>query len=239
VASDSSTPSGDAPEVCGELATRAGYDAWAQVYDGDANPLVALEERELPPLLGAVRGQRVLDVGCGTGRHALRLAAQGARVTAIDFSEGMLQRARSKPGAEAVTFLQHDLSQRLPFADRAHDLVLCGLVVDHIAGLRELFGEMGRVCNPDGRLVVTVMHPAMMLKGVQARFTDPQSGKKLQITSCSHQVSDYVMAALGAGLRIDHLGEHAPDSAFAAAVPRAERYVGWPLLLLMLLRPSA
>jgi len=43
------------------------------------------------------------DIGCGTGRHAIRLAAAaGAKVTALDFSEGMLERARAKPGADAV-----------------------------------------------------------------------------------------------------------------------------------------
>jgi SAM-dependent methyltransferase len=47
-------------------------------------------------------------IGCGTGRHALRLADAGARVTAVDFSEAMLQCARAKSGAEAITFVLHD-----------------------------------------------------------------------------------------------------------------------------------
>ena len=54
--------------------------------------------------LGDVRGLAVLDLGCGTGRHALWLAEAGATVTAVDFSEGMLSEARRKPGAAAVRF---------------------------------------------------------------------------------------------------------------------------------------
>jgi malonyl-CoA O-methyltransferase len=41
------------------------------------------------------------------------------------------------------------------------------------------------------------------------------------------------MAALGAGLRPEHIGEHAPDAAFAARYPRAAKYVGWPMLVVL------
>lgn len=222
----------------GDVATREGYDRWAEVYDDDGNPLVALEERELAALLGDVRGRAALDVGCGTGRHALRLAAAGAAVTAIDFSSGMLDRARRKPFADRVCFLQHDLHQPLPFAAASFDLVLCGLVVDHIGDLAGLFREMGRVCRADGRVVVTVLHPAMLLKGVQARFTDPATGQKVRVDSRSHSLSDYVLAAVRAGLRIEHLGEHPGDAALVALRPRAEPYLGWPLLFVMDCRPG-
>src|SRR5690348_5373560 len=94
--------------------TLTGYERWAELYDGEDNPLVLLEELHIWPLIGDVKGLDVADVGCGTGRHALRLAAEGARVTALDFSAAMLDHARAKPGAHAVTFLQHDLAQPLP-----------------------------------------------------------------------------------------------------------------------------
>lgn len=77
------------------LTTREGYDRWAAVYDTDGNPLIAMEEPEVDRLVGDISGRAVLDVGCGTGRHALRFAAAGAHVTAIDFSEEMLRKAQS------------------------------------------------------------------------------------------------------------------------------------------------
>ncbi len=218
--------------------TREGYDRWAAIYDDDPNPLVALEGPLVEQLLGDVRGRTVLDVGCGTGRHALRLAAAGAAVHALDFSEAMLQQARAKPGAESVTFLSHDLARPLPFPDRSFDRVLCALVLDHVADLTSMFGEFRRVCRPDGFIVVSTFHPAMMLRGVQARFTDPATGRETRLASCPHQISDYVMAILRAGLGIEHMSEHPADEALAARCERARRYVGWPLVLLLRLTPG-
>src|SRR5438552_278885 len=130
------------------LPTRDGYDRWAEIYDGEGNPLVELEEPEVERRLGVVAGLDVLDVGCGTGRHALRLARNGARVVAVDFSAGMLARARCKPGAAEVRFVEHDLALALPFPAASFDRVVCGLVVDHIAALDPFFAELARVCRP-------------------------------------------------------------------------------------------
>jgi len=220
------------------LPTREGYDRWAEIYDGENNPLVALEEPEVDRLLGDVRGLAIADVGCGTGRHALRLAAHGARVIGLDFADGMLAKARAKPGADGIQFVQHDLARPLPLPDRCCDAVVCGLVLEHIADLRLLFGEMGRICRAGGPIVVSAMHPAMMLRGITARFTDPATGRETRPHSHAHQISDFVMAALAARLRLDHLGEKLVDEALAARSPRAQKYLGWPLLMIMRLRAA-
>jgi malonyl-CoA O-methyltransferase len=169
---------------------QAGYDRWAEIYDHDDNPLQALEEPLIRAAIGDVAGLRVLDLGCGTGRHALWLAAGGASVTAIDFSAGMLAEARRKPAADAVRFVVHDLHQRLPFADASFDLVVSGLVLEHLHRLDGFFAEAHRVLRAPGRAVVSAMHPAMFLRGAQARFTDPVSGEKVQPGSVPHQISD-------------------------------------------------
>jgi malonyl-CoA O-methyltransferase len=220
------------------MPTREGYDRWASSYDTDGNPLLALEEPQVNRLLGEVKGLSVLDVGCGTGRHAVRLARAGASVRALDFSAGMLEQACRKAGADKVSFQVHDLSEPLPFPDETFDRVLCGLVIDHIANLDGLFGEMLRVCRSSGCVVVSVMHPAMMLRGVQARFRDPDSGQEFRPASQPHQLSDYVLAAARAGCVFDHLSEHAVDEVLAERLERARRYVGWPMLFVMRLRPK-
>ncbi len=207
------------------------------MYDSDGNPLIALEEPRVAELLGDVRGLAVCDIGCGTGRHAIRLAGAGARVTALDFSEGMLAQARGKPGAERVAFIHHDIATRLPLADDEFDRVICCLVLDHVRDLDHVFGEMRRVCEPGrGRVVVSVMHPAMMLQGVQARFNDPATGEKVYPESVPNQLSDYVMAALRAGLCIEHLSEHMIDESIVKIAARAGPYLGWPMLVMMGLR---
>ncbi len=215
---------------------RIGYDRWAAVYDHDANPLPPLEEPFVHEAVGDPRGLGALDLGCGTGRHALWLAAAGAHVTALDFSDGMLREARRKPGATAVRFVVHDLGRSLPFAACSFDLVVSGLVLEHLRDLGGFFGEAHRVLRPQGRAIVSAMHPAMFLRGSQARFTDPESGEVVAPGSVAHQLADFVMAALGAGFSIEGLIEHAPDEAFAAHYRRAQKYVGWPMLLVLRLR---
>ena len=211
---------------------RAGYDRWALVYDHDANPLVALEEPVVRAAVGEVGGLNVLDLGCGTGRHALWLAAAGANVTAADFSEGMLAEARRKPGAEAIRFLCHDAHEPLPFGAE-FDVVVSGLVLEHIRELGPFFGEIRRVLKPSGRDIISGMHPGMQLRGSQARFTDPESGDIVQPGSVPHSVSAFVMAAMRAGFQIGDVAEFAPDAEFAARYPRAEKYIDWPMLVVM------
>ncbi len=212
---------------------REGYDRWSPIYDDDANPLILLEEPALAALLPSVDQTRIADIGCGTGRHAIRLARDGADVTALDFSDGMLETAMQKPGADLVRFVRHDITAPLPLDDNAFDHVLCCLVLDHITHLTRFFGELARICRPDGAILATVMHPAMNLRGVTARFDDPETGAKTHVQSETNQISDYVSAARDASLRIDHIAEHACDEPTCAKSPRAERYLDWPMLLVM------
>jgi ubiquinone/menaquinone biosynthesis C-methylase UbiE len=74
--------------------------------------------------LGSDRSLRILDVGCGTGRHAIELAKRGYTVTGIDLSESQLAKARQKAATLnlPVVFLQHD-ARELPF-DREFDLAI-------------------------------------------------------------------------------------------------------------------
>jgi ubiquinone/menaquinone biosynthesis C-methylase UbiE len=213
-------------------AVRAGYDRWAMVYDHDANPLQALEDPAVRAAAGDVRGLAVLDLGCGTGRHALWLAAAGANVTALDFSAGMLDEARRKPGAEAVRFVEHDLHQPLPFGAE-FDLVVSGLVLEHLRDVGPFFTEARRVLKGGGRAVISAMHPAMFLRGSQARFTDPESGEIVQPGSIAHSIGEFVMAAHRAGFRPTAITEHAPTADFAAAYPRAAKYIDWPMLVVL------
>ena len=220
-----------------EVPTRQGYDRWSEIYDDEDNPLIVLEHGLFQQLMADVRGLRILDAGCGTGRHALALASHGAKVTAIDFSEGMLNKSRAKPGAEAVEFRQHDLAHPLPFPDRSFDRVISGLVIDHIGDLRGCFSELRRVCDPAGFALITVMHPAMTFLGAQARFTDPETGILTLPASSTHMMSDYVTAVIQAGLAIRAMQEFVVDEKLVARSERARRYLGWPMLLTMELTP--
>ncbi len=223
----------DATAPIDHVPAREGYDRWSDIYDKDDNPLVKLEEPRMRDLLGDVRGKATLDLGCGTGRHTIWLAEAGANVTAVDFSAGMLDKAKAKPGVDRVRFMVHDLATPLPIPAATFDRIACGLVLDHINNLSAFFGEVRRLLKPDGWAVLSTVHPAMMLRGVQARFTDPATGRETRPASATNQISDYVMAALDVGLNIDHLSEHVADAELAQRCPRAGKYVGWPMLVML------
>ena len=211
---------------------RDGYDRWAMVYDDDQNPLQALEGPLVQQACGNVQGLRVLDMGCGTGRHTLWLAQAGAEVTGIDFSEAMLAKAHEKAKGYSIDLIVHDLHQRLPFETGQFDMVVSGLVLEHIADLAHYFSEIARVLGNPGRAVVSAMHPAMFLRDSQAQFTDPNSGEEVRPGSLSHQLSDVVMGAVSASLELVHFAEHSADAQLAEDFPRSEKYVGWPMLVL-------
>ncbi len=214
---------------------RAGYNQWAAIYDHDANPLQALEGPIIQAAIGDPAGLDALDLGCGTGRHALWLANNGATVTALDFSESMLAEAARKPGAEKVRFISHDLRLPLPLSEQ-FELVVSGLVLEHLDDLNQFFTEARRALRPGGRAVVSAMHPAMFLQGTQARFTDPVSGEIVKPGSVPHSVGEFVMAAVRAGFTPTNITELAPDANFATRFPRAAKYVGWPMLVVISLR---
>ena len=218
------------------LATRDGYDRWAEIYDDEDNPLVLLEEPVVRAWVGAARERRVADVGCGTGRHTIWLAEAGAAVDAYDDSPGMMARARAKLAGKDVHFIEHTLPDPLPAPDASYDLVLLALVADHLADLELTARDLYRVLKPGGTLIFTVLHPAMNLRGITARFADPQTGTEVRVAAFEHTYADYVMSALRAGFVLADLVERRADAELVARTSRAEKYLGWPLLLGMRLR---
>lgn len=215
-----------------ELPTREGYDRWAPGYDAYDNPLIAMEEPRVRARIGDPEGLDVLDVGCGTGRHALWMAERGARVTGVDFSIGMLNELRKKPRAN-VTLLEHDFTTGLPVPDRSADLVTCCLVLEHVADLGPVLAEMARATRPGGRVVISDFHPEMLRRGYHARFREDPEGPKFQMQGQAHTVSDYVMAATHAGLSITHACEYVMTEAIAASSRSAKKWVGLPLLFVL------
>jgi len=221
------------------LPTREGYDRWATTYDDDAssNWLKALDQLEVERTFGNLAGRDVLDVGGGTGRHAIRLSRSGARVTVLDFSEEMIAKARGKPGAEEIRFVAHDVLRPLPFADRSFDCVLSALVLEHIpvGDLDPFFRELGRVTRNGGSILVTAMHPARFLRGRSANFLD-SSGDEVRPRSYEASLSDYVMGALRGGLEIRAVAERVVDGDLVKRFPRAAQSLGWPALFVMSLK---
>ena len=92
---------------------------------------------------------RVLDACCGTGDLALAAEEAGGRVTGLDFSERMLERARRK--SSSVEWVRGDVTA-LPFADGAFDAATVGFGVRNVPDLEVALRELARVLRPGGRL---------------------------------------------------------------------------------------
>ena len=148
----------------------------------------------------------------------------------------MLSKARRKEEAEAVSFVIHNLHEPLPFKQGEFDLVVSGLVLEHIGDLASFFSEVERVLVNSGRAVISAMHPAMFLRDSQAQFTDPCSGEKIRPGSLPHQLSEIVMSAVSTSLELVHFSEYSADAQLAAKFARSEKYVGWPMLALFQFR---
>src|SRR4051812_26727200 len=122
-------------DIDDELPVQAGYSLWADCYDSDGNPLIALEGPAMAAWFGDLAGRRALDLGCGTGRHARALAEAGARVVAAALTPAMLRRARLGLEGRGVALLRLALPGPLPFGDGTFALAVLGLVAEHIDDL--------------------------------------------------------------------------------------------------------
>ena len=108
-------------------------------------------------------GMRILDVGCGEGRHVNAAALENvAEVVGLDLERESLEAAREDhaeyvaPESDVpVSFLSGD-ALRLPFADGAFDVVCCTEVLEHIPDYESALDELRRVCRPGGALAVSV-----------------------------------------------------------------------------------
>jgi ubiquinone/menaquinone biosynthesis C-methylase UbiE len=103
----------------------------------------------------AGRGEgRLLDVGCGDGALAARLAAQGALVTGVDPSSVAIERARAAHPDMNWALPSED--GRLPVPDASFDVVTCVHVLEHVADTQTLMSEVRRVLVSEGLLIVSV-----------------------------------------------------------------------------------
>ncbi len=209
-----------------DLPVRAGYAAWASCYDDDGNPLTAIEGPALAAWFGPLEGRFALDLGSGTGRHALAMAGAGARVWALDDSPEMLALALAKFRGLPIACARHRMPAPLPFADSTFDLVALGLVAEHVDDLGSTLLEAARVARSGGRLVLSTLHPDRTLGGQRARFIDPATGERRHVATIHRTVAEYLAVAEGAGWALVEERPLVVPAALAERLPRALPYVG-------------
>lgn len=145
-------------EVEGWQLTESGPEAYEQYL---VPPLFAPWAEQLIEHAGLQDGDRVLDIGCGTGIVARRAAGhvgEEGTVVGLDINEGMLEvaAAASAELTPAIEWRQGDATD-LPFPDKAFDVIFCQQALQFIEDPAATLREMHRVLAPDGRIAISVL----------------------------------------------------------------------------------
>ena len=132
-------------------------------------------------------GHRVLDMGCGGGRHAFALFRRGADVTALDMDaaelrdvatmfDAMREAGEVPLGAQARAV--RGTAYDLPFADGTFDRVIAAEVLEHLPEDSRAMGELFRVLKPGGQIAVTVPRwgPELVCWALSSRYHEVEGG---------------------------------------------------------------
>jgi SAM-dependent methyltransferase len=123
------------------------FDRFAELVGG---PLDEFIDSQLPE--GG--GERAVDLGCGTGRHAALLASRYRQVLAVDVSAPMLDLAMARRGLANVTYQHRDLRSVHADDDARFDLVLSAYALHHVADLDETLRGIRELVAPGGRVIL-------------------------------------------------------------------------------------
>lgn len=180
------------------------YNSWAAQYDSNENKTRDLETITLRKVLENIQFSHCLEIGCGTGKNTSWLLTKAIQVTAVDFSAEMLNKAKHKISSGNVQFIEADITQEWNLPNN-NDLVTFSLVLEHIKNLEPIFIQAANHLVPGGHVYIGELHPFKQYTGSKARF---ETNDGLKIVECyNHHISDFINAALNAGLRLSMLTE--------------------------------
>lgn len=142
---------------------------------------------------GITPGEQVLDIGCGIGAHAVRLARRGFRVVAADFSSDRVAAARASVQASGTASLvrvqEEDLRAGLSFDSNSFSGVLCWGVLMHIHDNEQAMAELIRVTRPGGAIIVAESNffsldgVASFVAAVVRRLSGSKQRKRMEWTN--------------------------------------------------------
>jgi ubiquinone/menaquinone biosynthesis C-methylase UbiE len=182
------------------------YNEWSKTYDYDENLTRDLDQQVTRSLLGNSHFESILEIGCGTGKNTVFLAQIGLHVRAVDFSQGMIEKAKQKVQAENVRFSMMDITQPWQLNDQSFDLIVCNLVLEHIENLSPVFHEAARTLRSSGNFFIHELHPFRQYDGKKARFS--RNDERVEVDAFVHHISDFFHAGAGNGLTLVSLNEY-------------------------------
>ena len=182
------------------------YNEWSGIYDSNENLTRDLDQKVTREVFTGQHFGSVLELGCGTGKNTAFLVQIADKVHALDFSEGMLEKARQKVNSGNIRFSVADLTTPWPCEDEAYGLIVCNLVLEHIEGLDHIFSEVARTLQPRGRFFINELHPFKQYGGSKARFE--RGTEIIEVDVFIHHISDFTNAAIANGLKLISLNEY-------------------------------
>jgi SAM-dependent methyltransferase len=141
------------------------YDLYAEIRTetygedlGQTSWVSTEESREIPELLGLTDRSHVLEIGCGSGRYAIRVAeTTGCKVIGVDINRQGIdtanELARQRGISPRIHFASCDVSKSLPFEDGTFDAVFANDVLCHVARRQFVLSELHRVLRKGGRML--------------------------------------------------------------------------------------
>ena len=195
-------------QTVNEVDSIEGYSKWAETYDLELNPLIAVEGPRVQAILKGMPMRTAIDAGAGTGRHAMVLAQRGVAITAVDQSPEMLAVAREKAARAGleIDFRVCSLDDRLPADDDRFDFLVCALTLSHIPDIDHAVRECARVVRPGGSILISDIHPDVANGlGWTAKLRRP--GETYTLPFAGHTRSDYLDSLAAAGCSITSLVE--------------------------------
>ncbi len=166
-----------------------GYKAWANTYDSVPNLLLEVEEPIVKTILKKFIPGTALDAACGTGRYSELLNSLDYKVIGMDLSPAMLSQAK-KTRNKKINFIEGDLTA-IPLKEASVDLTICALALTHLPNMEKALSELKRVIRPGGHIVLSDIHPWLVMLGGQAEFFD-KTGKHGYVLNYVHWHSDYI-----------------------------------------------
>jgi ubiquinone/menaquinone biosynthesis C-methylase UbiE len=126
-----------------------------------------------------VTDKAVLDVGCGSGLFFKEIAAQTEIVVGVDVSHKLLLKAKKNANGFQNAFILQADADHLPFKNGFYDTVFAFTILQNLPKPSETLGELKRVANKDGRVVVTGLKKAFPLE----KFMDVLEGSGLEVVT--------------------------------------------------------
>ncbi len=199
------------------METRTAYNQWAAQYDTNENKTRDLEAKALRECLSTIAFDDCLEIGCGTGKNTAWLYEKCRHITAVDFSEEMLAKAKEKLFPNRVNFVRADINEDWNFTNEQFDLVTFSLVLEHIRDLDAIFAKAATKLRPGGTIYIGELHPFKQYQGSKARF-ETESGTQ-EVPCHTHNISEFLSLSAKNGFILRELREYFDDDA-TGEIPR-------------------